>query len=322
MKIKFKDLKYYKFNVFFYYLLRQNYKIKRGLDLKLYTVYFFLKLELRPSLNYWSPVKDFFFNFPDRVSYFAETFGKSKRGDFTKFKIEPVNILLTSLHHALYVWIYLPKFLSDIYKYYPEFKLSLDDREIIYIDYWMSMPKIIEELLSELLIRDTPLTEKYMPIEPSTELPLILRLMAENDKYKLESYLSPKDMMYMQHVNPGVKESTKENHKKNIINDNLKDEIFQEILNFWLLNKLKNPINLNPKLNDLAIKNYIVLDVILSKVNTYTLSFLEANTYSKEGILSAYRNRELMQWKNLTDEERTWYITVCEKRLQSHIGEN
>ena len=151
MITKFTDLKIYKF-----FHRCDPYKNRNKFPDKLYNNSFFEKLQLalKPSYGYWYRVSEFFGRFPDRDFVFASI--DQYRIKLDKFEEEPVNVLLSSLNQAIYVWIYLPKFLTDVYKYYPEFNMSFDEDELRYIDYWMTMPKIIEELLSELLIRDAP----------------------------------------------------------------------------------------------------------------------------------------------------------------------
>ena len=303
MITKFTDLKIYKFNKFFHRC--DPYKNRNKFPDKLYNNSFFQKLQLalKPSYGYWYRVSEFFRRFPDRNFVFAHI--DQYRIKFDKFEEEPVNVLLSSLNQAIYVWIYLPKFLTDVYKYYPEFNMSFDEDELRYIDYWMTMPKIIEELLSELLIRDAPLVDRYVP--------------EEVDRYTiLHGYrtLSYDHAVINQYMNPLIKEKNRVEHKKCIIDDILKDDTFKKMINFWLFNRLKSNSNLNlNSIVDSSLNNFLVLDIILNKVNRYTLRFLEANLFSEIAVLPKHRQDAILAWEGSSSEERSLYFRITHSNI-------
>jgi len=84
----------------------------------------------------------------------------------------------------------------------------------------MTMPKIIEETLDELLVRDATLMEKYVPKELFKEGPP-----------SFKNRIIHVDPIDVQHMTPPLGEDVLIDCKSIIIDDILCDKTFREIIN-------------------------------------------------------------------------------------------
>ena len=88
------------------------------------------------------------------------------------------------------------------------------------------------------------------------------------------------------------------------------------MINFWLFNRLKSNSNLNlNSIVDSSLNNFLVLDIILNKVNRYTLRFLEANLFSEIAVLPKHRQDAILAWEGSSSEERASYFEITQRKI-------
>lgn len=141
------------------------------LNTKLFAAKFYSYFEAHQitTYNYWSDNYTFFVNFPrtwqqsDYERYLVATPKELRFQDDSH--LEPIERVITlAFHDVLYVWLYLPVFLSDFLKYYPLLKttpLVFEEIEFVYLDSWIKILPVFQDFLGHLLVNDTPLVEAF-----------------------------------------------------------------------------------------------------------------------------------------------------------------
>jgi len=122
--------------------------------------------------NRWNPYNYVLYAFKDEVLNDASTTN--------------IDIIYRSFDFVFKMWHLFPECISELNKYYPFLSMTFDEREFNYIDSWIKVLHVFEDLLGHLLINDTPLIEarssSYLASYPfsSSDLPKIQPPLKEN----------------------------------------------------------------------------------------------------------------------------------------------
>ena len=205
--------------------------------------------------------------------------------------VTQVDLIYESFGYVYGMWYWFPECIAELKKYYPVLNIEFDEREFTYIDFWIKVLPVFEDLLGQLLINDAPLMEvKYTATWlyiPSEDLKLQPPLKENIDFSKhLELYY------FGEGSHPA----------------------FLDVMTLYLDNRL----DLKKKCqvewaNDIASKKnvsnnltiYFVCNYLIKNISQYTLRFVAANTFISEvRPLRKLQNEQFRHWNNYTHEQR------------------
>ncbi len=257
----------------------------------------FCNLNFLPSWGYWTHTATLFKNFPTtwHPSYFEnylETTPEERRAN-DEF-LEPIeSVVLKACHKLMVFWLYLPVFLTDFLKYYPYYTyytktlLPFDEIELEYLDCWIQILPVFEDILGHLLINDTPFTESgyYEPF--FSRLTLKAPMLEDiNFSEHLKEYYFGEDSI------PEFKDVL-----------NLYLDIRPELKNRCIAS-LAQDKQLNHQItDDLAV--YFISHFLIKGISKYTLRFLVANLdLSNKNPAKNYRDAQTEEWNSSSLEEK------------------
>jgi hypothetical protein len=279
---------------------KQVYQNKWFLE-KLEKCLFFNKMdvEIFPSYNFWYPVEHYF----DMYPLVAHTWEEKCTKDF----LESQEMFLKScIFASLVSWNTLPQCFRDFYKFYPKFELTFGEEEFVYLDFWIQLPKVLDSLLGELLVRDVPLREPF--VEPSwyTFFDNIVIFPSTI----LSDSLSSKEELHK--------------HITEYLTGEEPESYFFKVIHLYLNARslLKNDC-----IKDLQAKGLVITDEALVKeflgyyifkgVGLEGLRFCVANMELKEkNPFKAYRATEVKKWEALSVERQNAVVAHATKAFE------
>lgn len=261
----------------------------------------FCDLNFLPSRAYWTRTRSLFTNFPSTwhphdFERYLETTPKERRVN-DEF-LEPINIVVLKACHQLMVfWLYLPVFLTDFFKYYPYYTyytktpLPFDEIELEYLDCWIQILPVFEDILGHLLINDTPFTESgyYEPFFSNLTLKAPILENINFSAHLKEYYFGEGSIPEF----------------KDVINLYL--DIRPELKNRCIAS-LAQDKQLNDQItDDLAV--YFISHFIIKGISKYALRFLVANLdlFNKNPAKN-YRDAQTEEWNSSSQEEKDFSL--------------
>lgn len=260
--------------------------------------YEFFDVNVITSYSYWLKTDGFFANFPRTChpryfERFLETTPKELRVN-NDADLEPIkDVVLRAFVETLDVWLDLPVFLIDLFKYYPYYKpttLHFDETELGYLDCWIQILPVFQDFLGHLLVNDTPLVAEDLP-ETFLGMP---RIKAPQEK----------DINFSEHI------------REYYFGEGSIPE-FKDVINLYLDNRLElktkcvNSFNVDKQLNnqipdDLAV--YFISHFLIKGISKYTLRFVVANlNLSIKNPIKRYRDADVKKWNAYSEEEKRAY---------------
>lgn len=120
------------------------------------------------------PISYYFFRTPDFTwnYHLADSVYFFNKNHLNDLSVTKLDLIYSSFRHVFEMWYLFPEVISELKNHYPFLNMLFDEREFSYIDSWIKVLPVFEDLLGHLLIEDKPLIEK------------IKKILAEDIKFK------------------------------------------------------------------------------------------------------------------------------------------
>ncbi len=240
------------------------------------------------------PIRCYFHVIP-KISWnpYNQAFYFFSEGVLTDPDTNNIYLIYTGFGHAYGMWLWFPEAISYLKQYYPFLNMQFDEAEFSYIDYWIKVLPVFEDLLGHLLINDEPLQEvkytmMYLYIQSKPEPLFLYPPITENIDFSahLEEYYFGTNAhpafldvmtLYLNHRPSLKKQCELEWEKDKALNKNVS--------------------------SNLTI--YFVCNFLIKNISSYTLRFVVANTpLHAVRPLKKLQNERLHVWNNYSPEER------------------
>jgi len=308
-------------SVYLYDLWVKNFKSKAlrnniSLDAYLYkklntSTLFFPTMDFRifPSYNFFHYHDEFLINFPGLLHF--SSFEEVLREDpMSADFISVENHLKACLRDIITFWYFFPEIISDFYKYYSEMNITFSQEEFIYIDFWLEVFRVVENILGFLLQNDTPLLKNF----PSLIKP---KIFSENNSLRRTLIINV-STQELQNI---------ENHLKEYYFGEGSNDKFKNVLYLYLENRLelKNKCikSLNEDLNKSTplvttdLVEYLICHYLVKNISKNTLKFIVANLpLDDKQPLSLAKNFFKEKWKNFDDVSKNEILQYNAEKLE------